>query len=272
MIPGIVGLADTSIDHSEPYVQGGLEGGTAIVDRFGNDDYMVQASVELNSGAFADVYFRYVDVNNTYRVRIDEDGNVELGKFVDGDYTSLDTDTYTPVSSVAVKVKCDGTTLEAWVAGTLEVTDTDSDLAAGTIALGGEKAKFDNLKVDYDVNDDDDIDDAGDNLVVNEGFGWTDVTVSHCDAGNLIDDGHLVNVYDAWNRLVEIRSSEDSDVVFQTASFDGLGQRGEDGKVLLHPIRPDRGLRWIGRLLGLQFFYGAGLLHLRVNAWQLVLV
>jgi len=98
---------------------------------------------------------------------------------------------------VAVKAKCDGTTLEAWVAGTLEVTDTDSDLAAGAVALGGESPKFDDLKVGYDVNDDDDIDDAGDNLVIDETFGSTDVTVSHCDAGNLIDDGHLVNVYDA---------------------------------------------------------------------------
>jgi len=225
MVPGIVGLADTSIDHSELYVQGGFEGGTAIIDRFGDDDYMVQVDVELNSGAFADVYFRYIDVNNTYRVRIDENGDVELGKFVDGDYTSLDTDTYTTASSVAVKAKCDGTTLEAWVAGTLKVTDTDSDLAAGAVALGGESPKFDDLKVGYDVNDDDDIDDAGDNLVVDEAFGSTDVTVSHCDAGNLIDDGCRVFIYDAWNRLVEVRSSEDADVVFQTASFDGLGRR-----------------------------------------------
>jgi len=88
------------------------------------------------------------------------------------------------------------------------------------IYFGGESPKFDDLKVGYDVNDD-----AGDNLVVDEAFGSTDVTVSHCDAGNLIDDGCRVFIYDAWNRLVEVRSSEDADVVFQTASFDGLGRR-----------------------------------------------
>ncbi len=56
---------------------------------------------------------------------------------------------------------------------------------------------FDNLKVGEDVNNDKDLDDAGDNLVVNENFGNTSVTASHDKAGNLVDDGDFIYVYDA---------------------------------------------------------------------------
>lgn len=45
------------------------------------------------------------------------------------------------------------------------------------------------------------------------------------DAGNLIDDGALQYIYDAWNRLVKVRSAEDTDVTIQTAEFDGTGRR-----------------------------------------------
>ena len=71
-----------------------------------------------------------------------------------------------------------------------------------------------------------DIDDAGDDIVYNDNFSSTSVTVSHDYAGNLIDDGMFRYVYDAWNRLVKVQSSQDSGAVtIQTAEFDALGRR-----------------------------------------------
>ncbi len=59
---------------------------------------------------------------------------------------------------------------------------------------------------------DDGVTDAGDDIVWDEGFGGTTCTVKYDDAGNLIDDCELVYIYDAWNRLVKVRASNDSDV------------------------------------------------------------
>ena len=42
------------------------------------------------------------------------------------------------------------------------------------------------LLIGYDVNADDDIDDAGDDLVVNETFASKNVTISHDHAGNVV--------------------------------------------------------------------------------------
>jgi hypothetical protein len=55
------------------------------------------------------------------------------------------------------------------------------------------------LKVGYDGSADDDIDDAGDDLVVSSPFGSTAITPSHDDNGNLTDDGTYKYTYDAWN-------------------------------------------------------------------------
>jgi len=52
-----------------------------------------------------------------------------------------------------------------------------STMRARGVSFSGDQPKFDNLKVGYDNNSDDDIDDAGDDLVVNESFGSTSVTV-----------------------------------------------------------------------------------------------
>jgi YD repeat-containing protein len=80
------------------------------------------------------------------------------------------------------------------------------------------------LKVGYDGNADDDIDDAGDDLVVSSPFGSTAITPSHDDNGNLTDDGTYKYTYDAWNRLVKA-TLDDTDITIQQAEFDGLGRR-----------------------------------------------
>jgi len=53
----------------------------------------------------------------------------------------------------------------------------------------------------------------------------TSKSPSHDHAGNLVDDGRLIYKYDAWNRLVLVRSKEDA-VTIHVAEFyaDGRGQ------------------------------------------------
>ncbi|MCH8991812.1 MAG: hypothetical protein IIA44_08720 [Acidobacteria bacterium] len=204
-------------------------GGEAIIDTFkGDGGYMVQIDVKLNSGKNADIWVRYTDSNNAYRFRLDGT-TIDLHLVSNGKYTSLASVAYTTATSVEVKIKVGGvtpSTLKAWVDGTLKINATDSTHAAGGVALGGDQPKFDNLKIGYDNNNDDDIDDVGDDLVVDEDFASTSLTVSHDDAGNLINDGTHSNTYDAWHRLVKVQSAADSGAVtIQTAEFDVWGRR-----------------------------------------------
>jgi len=115
---------------------------------------------------------------------------------------------------------------KVFVAGTEKINVTDSAISAGGVALSGDKPRFDALKIGYDNNADDDIDDAGDDLIRDETFQETTTLTGYAHAGNLVDDGTFRFVYDAWNRLVSVKSSKDAGAVtFQTAEFDGLGRR-----------------------------------------------
>ena len=78
-------------------------------------------------------------------------------------------------NSVVLKVQANGSTIKASVDGTLEINTNGSDIAAGGVALAGDTPKFDNVKVGYDNNADDDIDDGGDDLVVSDAFDATTV-------------------------------------------------------------------------------------------------
>jgi RHS repeat-associated protein len=196
------------------------------VENFFDDDYMVQVNLDLNSGDYGDIWFRYVDANNGYLVRLDSTNSTAiLYAWEDGAYSVLSTLNTFPGSDVAVKIKVDGTSIKVWFDGTKRFDVTDSTIDAGGVGFGGEQAKFDNLKIGYDNNSDDDIDDAGDDVILDEDFASTQVSLTYDDAGNLIDDGVFVYVYDAWNRLVKVRSSEDSDITIQTAEFDGRNRR-----------------------------------------------
>ncbi|UCC29851.1 MAG: RHS repeat-associated core domain-containing protein [Phycisphaerales bacterium] len=202
--------------------------GEAVVEHFFDDDYMVQLDFMSNVG-HGDIVVRRIDRNNGYRLRLDGSGNVELYRLENGKATELDTGTYTPPSlpgTVPVKIKVSSSSIKAWVDGSLEIDATDSTHAAGGVAMASDTAVYANLKIGYDNNSDDDIDDTGDDIVVDDDLSGDSVTASHDHAGNMIDDGYFRYVYDAWNRLVKVQSSKDSGAVtFQTAEFDGKGQR-----------------------------------------------
>ncbi|MCK4658817.1 MAG: hypothetical protein KAV82_04780, partial [Phycisphaerae bacterium] len=184
-----------------------------------------------NSGEYADLIVRYVDPDNYYAVRLGEEigttgvGDIDLIETVRGYQTTLASDIYSTDTTVALKVSVDGTTIKAWVDNTLEINTNGSELAAGGVALASEKAKFDNVKVGYDNNSDDDIDDAGDDLIANETFAATTITPTYDNSGNLTDDGTYKYTYDPWNRLVKVTAKQDTDITIQQATYDALGRR-----------------------------------------------
>ncbi|MCO6439103.1 MAG: hypothetical protein J5J06_18575, partial [Phycisphaerae bacterium] len=115
---------------------------------------------------------------------------------------------------------------KVWRYTTLLIDTTDSTFSYGGVAFAADpSATVANVKIGYDNNADNDIDDAGDDLVVDiSDFSDTSHTPAYDDAGNLVDDGQYIYRYDAWNRLVKVRAKQD-DVTIQTAHYDGTGRR-----------------------------------------------
>ncbi|MCC7292442.1 MAG: hypothetical protein IT449_10330 [Phycisphaerales bacterium] len=214
---------------------GNTYGGAAISQWAGDDDYVAQADINLNSGALAHLIVRYLDPDNWMAAEIRSNGSVKLVKCLDGRETNVASNTYTTAATVTVRIKASGSTYTIWVDGTQKISTTDGDLPWGTVALSGRSPKFSNIKVGYDNNADGDLDDAGDDLAISETFAGTAYTLNSdhsdgtndawCRAGNLVDDGQMRYTYDAWNRLVKVTRKQDTDIVIQTAEYDGLGRR-----------------------------------------------
>ena len=138
--------------------------------------------------------------------------------------TKTGSETYSTGGSIPVKIKLSDSATEVWVNGTKEF-DWGASSGSGGVAFGGWQAKFDNIKVGYDTNDDDDLDDVGDDLVFSQDFSSTSDTFAYDDAGNLVKDGEFIYTYDAWHRLVTAVSAEDTDITIGTYAYDALGRR-----------------------------------------------
>ena len=100
LVPRFVGAVDASISSGELLVQGQTRGGEAIFKGFADDAYMVKLDVDLNSGTHADLWVRYSDANNGYKLTLDSGGVIELFKVHLGKSTSLASGAYTPAESV----------------------------------------------------------------------------------------------------------------------------------------------------------------------------
>ncbi len=236
VVPRWSATAKATLDNNALKVESAEWGGEAKLDMAGDDDYLAQADIKLNSGADGQLMFRYTNPDNYYAVRLDSGGAVKLVKVVRGKESTVATSTYATATSVPVKVSASGTSIKAWVDGTLKIDTTDSDLATGTVALAGEKAIFDTAcaqcgsmqEAGYDTNSDNAID----SYIVDEAFDSTSVTVTHDNAGNLTYDGTYRYTYDPWNRLVKTtlnaagdQGGSQQDITIQTAKYDGLGRR-----------------------------------------------
>ena len=126
----------------------------------------------------ADLWVRRTDANNGYRIRVTSTF-VTLYNLEEGNLSWLTLGSFYEDETVAVKIKVNGTSIKVWINGTSEIDTTDSTHGSGGVALTGAWTIFDNLKVGYDNNSDDDIDDAGDNVVIDEDFSSTSFTVSY---------------------------------------------------------------------------------------------
>ncbi len=227
--PRWASTAKTTLDSTNENfkVESSEWGGEARLEWVGDDAYIAQADIDLNGGEDAELKFRYADPDNYYAARIGEDtgggsGPIELIQVVRGKESVVDSSTYAAASSVTLKVRVDANDdVEVWVDGSSKIIDTNGlDIGAGTVALSGVKAVFDNVKIGYDTGSDDVIDE----YVVDETFGGTDITPTYDDNGNLTFDGNFKYTYDAWNRLVKA-TLDDTDVTIHEAAFDGLGRR-----------------------------------------------
>ena len=209
----------TAVSSGELNVQGKQFGGEAVFSGHMDDDFIAEVQVKLNSGKDAAIYFRYLDPDNWYRARLQGTpvGAVFLEKMHKGKLTTLDSAAAFPSDPDVLRVKCVGSTLEVWynpagTPGAATLSATDGDIGWGGVALSGWDALFDNLKVGYDADDDDDLD-GSDDVVIDEDFSSTSVSPTHDDAGNLTKDADYAYVYDGWNNLVKVRAQNDADVV-----------------------------------------------------------
>ena len=121
--------------------------------------------------------------------------------------------------------------LKVYVNGTLRLTSTaiDNDWQGGAVGLITRSAagatNFDNFKVGYDNNADDDCDDGGDTVAISDDFASGTITLAHDNNGNLTDDGVFKYVYDAWNRLVGVKRSQGANTTIAAYVYDGLNRR-----------------------------------------------
>ena len=124
--------------------------------------------------------------------------------------------------------------LKVYVNGTLRLTSTgiDDTWSAGMCGLVmfndcSSAVQFDNFKIGYDNNADDDCDDGGDDVQIDDNFSSNAITLMYANNGSLTDDGIFLYVYDAWNRLVKAKRRVDQCNVVATYSYDGTNRRAQ---------------------------------------------
>jgi RHS repeat-associated protein len=222
--PGWTATAATTLSTGSSYLQvdGDTRGGSAVLEWAGDDDYIVQAGINLNSGAYGDLLIRRQDPNNYYLVRL-EANDVTLYEVWRGQFSSLATASHTESGTIAVKVLLSGTTIKVWAGGTLEINTTDSTIGDGGLAIGGESARFSSIKVGHDNDADDDVDDAGDDLFYASDFSTTSTAIAYDNNGNLTQDQRFKYSYDAWNRLVGVTTLDD--LAIGAYTYDGRNHR-----------------------------------------------
>ena len=76
---------------------------------------MVEVDVNLNSGVDGEVYLRYLDPDNWYRVLLHDTGRGFLEKSLHGSISRVATFAYTTGTWRSVKIKASGSALTVWV-------------------------------------------------------------------------------------------------------------------------------------------------------------
>jgi hypothetical protein len=184
----------------------------------------------------------YQDPENFMAVVIgsDDPDSIRLMRRKDGVLSTIANATLTMVNGYTVRCAIHDDPgdsslqeLKVYVNGTLRLTSTaiDDDWSAGMAGLiclsaGSGTLDFDNVKIGLDNNADDDIADAGDDILVSDTFASNVMSLTYDNNGNLTGDGLLSFVYDAWNRLVETKLGASGDSVsIATYAYDGQNRR-----------------------------------------------
>ena len=121
-------------------------------------DQIVEARVKVlaftgsSTSYLAGVYARFKDLDNHYYVALQSDGQFKIKKKSAGNNTSISSGATTKVSLntwYAIKLAVIGSTLTAYLDGVQVLTATDSDIAAGGVAVGTKNAtaEFDDVRV-----------------------------------------------------------------------------------------------------------------------------
>jgi RHS repeat-associated protein len=213
----------------------------AVREGFRGGDMEVEAVTSGNGGGLA---FRVQDKGNYYFVG-PKGSEAALFKVLDGQVTTVVSASVTNIDSGQLHqwyVKAVDDDVDVWVNvnqggtwshpvdstgnGANVLSDMGSGgvgLAGNALAVGGSVA-CDYLRVGTDGDADHDLADANE-AVIDDGFSSVQVTLGYDAAGNLTDDGVYQYVYDAWNRLVQVKRKGGSQPVVATYRYDGLGHR-----------------------------------------------
>jgi hypothetical protein len=138
-------------------------------------DYTYIADVKptsfTDSSGTVGILARYVDSNNYYNFRYTNDGKLRISKKVGGVTTVLVNTPYTVNTGTTYTFKAvvNGSSLQFYVNGNLELSTTDSSFSSGKVALSTSNAtaKFDDVSVEKLVTL------ANDNFEDGDASGWT---------------------------------------------------------------------------------------------------
>ena len=118
------------------------------------NNYSVEAKVNpvaFDKSGHARLFARYKDVNNYYYVNARVTNVLQIRKMVDGSFVTLAEGPFTVATGTWYNVKfvLNGSNLELYVDGNLQLSATDSDLKEGCIGVGGynSEVEFDDIVV-----------------------------------------------------------------------------------------------------------------------------
>jgi pectate lyase len=121
-------------------------------------DQIVEAKVKVlaftgsSTSYLAGVFARFKDLDNHYYVALQSNGELKIKKKSAGNNTSISssaTATISPNTWYAIKLAVIGSTLTAYLDGVQVLTATDTEIAAGGVAVGTKNAtaEFDDVRV-----------------------------------------------------------------------------------------------------------------------------
>jgi hypothetical protein len=142
-------------DGSTTYAQTNTSGSRQAVAGASWGDQSVSAKVKVVSFNGSDRYVtligRYQDASNYYYLALRKSSKLELKKVVNGSTSTIGSKTFTVTAGTwySLELKLIGSSLQAYVNGTMELSGSNAQIASGKMGLGTyyASARFDDVKV-----------------------------------------------------------------------------------------------------------------------------